>query len=125
MEFKKDEKLNKDFWESVVDRLEELFGQDIGFIVVNQRIWFIPKHHIVDMLEIKIPNNLLDEKKLQAELCSIMWGFINPDLLFEETEKNLGQDKFDYIFEVARKIFERKIKSIGEPYVSITKDTEV
>jgi len=121
VEFKKDEKLDKDFWESVVDRIEELFGQDIGFIVVNQKILFIPKHHIVDMLEIN-PNNLLAEKKLQAELCSIMWGFINPDLLLEETKKNfLGQSKFDYIFEVARKNFERKIKSIGEPYVSITK----
>ena len=122
VEFKKDEKLDKDFWESVADRIEELFGQDIGFIVVNQKILFIPKHHIVDLLEIEIPNNLLAEKKLQAELCSIMWGFINPDLLLEETKKNfLGQSKFDYIFEVARKNFERKIKSIGEPYVSITK----
>ena len=121
VEFKKDEKLDEDFWESVADRIEELFGQDIGFIVVNQKILFIPKHHIVDMLEIN-PNNLLAEKKLQAELCSIMWGFINPDLLLEETKKNfLGQSKFDYIFEVARKNFERKIKSIGEPYVSITK----
>jgi len=122
VEFKKDEKLDKDFWESVADRMEELFGQDIGFIVVNQKILFIPKHHIVDLLEIEIPNNLLAEKKLQAKLCSIMWGFINPDLLLEETKKNfLGQSKFDYIFEVARKNFERKIKSIGEPYVSITK----
>ncbi len=121
VEFKKDEKLDEDFWESVADRIEELFGQDIGFIVINQKILFEPKHHIVDMLEIKIPNNLLAEKKLQAKLCSIMWGFINPDLLLEKTEKNLGQDKFDYIFEMARKIFKRKIKSIGEPYVSITK----
>lgn len=113
---------DKDFWESVADRIEELFGQDIGFIVVNQKIWFIPKHHIVDSLEIKIPNNLLTNKKLKVNLCSSMWGFIKPDLLLEETEKNfLGQSKFDYIFETARKTFERKIKNIDEPYVSITK----
>ncbi len=122
VEFKKDEVLDEDFWESVADRIEELFGQDIGFIIVNQRILFTPKHHIVDSVEIKIPNNLLTNKKLKVNLCSSMWGFIKPDLLLEETEKNfLGQSKFDYIFETARKTFERKIRSIGEPYVSITK----
>lgn len=121
VEFKESEELDKEFWESVMDRIEELFGQDIGFIVTNKKILFIPRHHIVDEVDIKVPENVANDKKLQAELCSLMWGFIKPNLLLEETKNLLDQVKFDHVFEMGRKLFERKIKSIGEPYLSVTK----
>ena len=112
VEFKKDEKLDEDFWESVVDRIEELFGQDIGFIVINQEILFEPKHHIVDLLEIKIPNNLLAEKKLQAELCSIMWGFINPDLLLEYSNRIIHQTIYRIIHRKHSEAFFLRMEAI-------------
>lgn len=122
VEFEESEKLDKEFWESVADRIEELFGQDIGFIITNKKFLFIPKHHVVDIVEIKLPENLVNEKKLQAELCSLIWGFISPDLLLFKTKENFSkQCKFDHIFEIGRKFFERKIKSIGEPYLSVTR----
>ncbi len=125
VEFKKDEELDKDFWESVADRVEELFGQGVGFIVTNEKLLqLLPKHHIVDFIDIKIPEYLLSDEKLQSKLCSFFWGLIDPELLLQETKKNfLGNSKFDYIFEMGRRKFEEKLKDIArrEPYNTLTK----
>jgi len=121
IEFKENEELDEKFLESVIDRIEELFGQDIGFIVTNKKIVFVPRHHIVDIVEIKLSASLINDIRAQAELCSLIWGFINPDLLLEEVEKRFREVKFDFIFEIGRKLFERTIRSIGEPYLSVTR----
>ncbi|MEM0328130.1 MAG: hypothetical protein QXN53_06120 [Thermoproteota archaeon] len=104
------EGLDKDFWDSVQDRIEELFSQRFGFIIFNKPIFFFPKHHIVDIINIEPKKMSLELKK---EIASIIWGFVRLD--------DVDSPRFDHIFEVARKRFETKLREIGEPYLTATK----
>ena len=80
IELKNLEKLKKEvqerFWESFWDRIEELFSQDLGFIVLNPNVFYIPKHHIVKWIHVQFPDRLVNNPTIKAELCSIMWGFL-------------------------------------------------
>lgn len=104
------ERLDKDFWDSVQDRIEGLFSQRFGFIIFNKQVMFFPKHHIVNIINVE-PKRMTPE--LKKEIASMIWGFVRLD--------DVGFHDFDHIFEVARKKFESKLRSIGEPYLSATK----
>jgi hypothetical protein len=104
------ESLDKDFWDIVQDRIEQLFSQRFGFIIFDKPVLFFPKHHIVDIINVE-PKEMSPE--LKKEIVSMIWGFVKVD--------DVSSPKFDYIFEVARKRFETKLRDIGEPYLSATK----
>ncbi|MEX0567865.1 MAG: hypothetical protein Q6363_001730, partial [Candidatus Njordarchaeota archaeon] len=117
IEFKKSEELDHEFWESFWDRIEGLFSQDLGFIVLNRNVLYIPKHHIVKWIHIRFPDRLMNNPNVKAELCSIMWGFLDPDNMLEKAKLYSSDMEFDIIFEAAREEFENKLKSIDGKYL--------
>jgi hypothetical protein len=104
----KEEELKK-FWENVKDRVEELFSQGFGFIIFDKPVVFFPEHHMIDIINIK--PKIMDVK-LKKAIASMIWGFVNLN--------DVKSTQFDLIFEAARKKFEEKLRSIGEPYLTAT-----
>ncbi len=108
-------RLNDKDWESFIsegkdwkrffdNRLDQLFSQDFGFIILNRQMKEIPferhqRHHI-NIVNV-VPKELTIEMK--RRLAEIVWGFVEVD----ESLKSL-----DEIFEDGRVKFERALKKI-------------
>ncbi len=124
IEFKENKELDCEFWESFWDRIEELFSQDFGFIILNRDVLYIPQHHIVKWIYLWFPDRLVSDPKAKAELCGAMWGFLDPDDILKKAGTCSSDMKFDIIFEVAREEFKSKLKSIVGRYLYVTKRGE-
>ncbi|HUV02326.1 MAG TPA: hypothetical protein VMW67_02590 [Desulfobacteria bacterium] len=103
-------KLGEDDWNHIWDRINELFAQGFGFIIFNKPIYFFPKSHQINIINIKLPKLDL---KLKKSISSMIWGFLNLETAEEDT--------FDCVFEIARKKCKEKLEGVEEPYISATK----
>lgn len=101
--------------ERIFNKMDQLFSQDVGFIVLNKIFVSVPERHRIDIVVLR-PKELGVE--LTKRISEIAWGFV-------ETEEN---DNFDYVFESARDKFEQTLRSIrkegGGIYVDATKQHE-
>lgn len=106
-------KLDDTDWDHILERIDELFIQGLGFIIFNEQIKrsrFPIEHHTIEILDIK-PQKL--DYELKNSISSMIWGFV-------ESKKH---GTFDSVFESAKKKFEDQLeKGANEtPYNSVTK----
>ncbi|MHA1757417.1 MAG: hypothetical protein ACTSVV_11645, partial [Promethearchaeota archaeon] len=109
---------------NIKDRLEQLFSQDLGFILFKNSSLitdkFIPQDHFIKIYSCNPNDLLLDNLEAQKELCQFLWGSINiRDNELNFSRKNLT---FDMIFHFCKKKYENYFKTIlKEPYLTITR----
>lgn len=110
-------------WKDVRNKIEQLFGQDLGYIIFKNVEFsedFYPTQHNIQTF-FKSPNpNLKNNLNRTKGICSLIWGNIS----YEDNdfrEKYLYDvSKFDYIWGIARNKYLQTISNIGEPYLTIT-----
>lgn len=131
VELPPDEKVDLD-WNAIADRLKELYNQDLGFIIfegINIEINFEPKFKLKNRLikPIKfqitgIVDKLWLNPQLKYEFCGMLWGFVK--ITKEDVQREFlfptEEPMFDQVWEVAKKMFNRKIAP-KEPWLSLTK----
>lgn len=116
--------LNKEF---LKNNLEQLYNQGLGFIIFKNIEFqqdFYPNDHLDITYLIITPNKRLENNyELNLQLCSLLWGFVEPDKEFfdayPETKK-----KFNAIFYEAKKKYDYILNNIGQPYDRATKRHE-
>ena len=105
-------KLDNNDWDHILERIDELYIQGLGFIIFNKQIKrrkFPIEHHAIEILS--ITSQKLDYE-LKNSISSMVWGFVE--------SKNHG--KFDLVFDSAKNKFEYQLKKgVEEPYKSATK----
>ena len=104
-------KLDKNDWDHILERIDELFIQGPGFIIFNEQIKqlkFPIEHHKIEILNIK-PRKL--DYELKNSISSMVWGFMDLD----------EYGTFDRVFDFAKTKFEEQLRDVREPYLSVTK----
>lgn len=92
------EKLTKEYgmdWERFNNRLEQLFSQDFGFIILNTKIQRLLERHRINVISV-VPKQLTIEMK--RRLAEIAWGFVKIDKKLEYMDEIFedGRDKFEH-----------------------------
>ena len=95
--------LSDDDWLHIYDRIEELFAQSFGFIILNKSVPIFQGRHHINTINIK-PKEL--DFELKRRISSVVWGFVNLE--------DANDIDFDHIFESARKKFKETLENIRE-----------
>lgn len=110
------------------NNLEQLYNQGLGFIIFKNIILdpekFYPKEHLdIDYRTIE-PNERLDNNfEMTLQLCSFLWGLVKPNIdTFYISPEN--KKKFNAIFYESKKMYDKILTEIGQPYDRATKRHE-
>ena len=114
--------------EFVRNNLEQLYNQGLGFIIFKNIMLdeekFYPKEHLdIDYRTIE-PNEILENNfEMNLQLCSFLWGLVEPNIdIFSISPEN--KPKFNAIFYEMKKMHDKILTEIGQPYDRATKRHE-
>ncbi len=114
-------------WHIIRSKLEQLFGQQLGFIIFkNLNLLtddYMPRDHIINFITLT-PNEYLEKEfDLAKKLCCMIWGFV--EIMKKDLENYFFSNtaSFNYLFNLAKVLYERKLGELNskEPYISSTK----
>lgn len=113
-------------WNVIRNELEQLYSQELGFIIFKnikfeEEKHLTKEHRDITYLILNPNENLEKDFKIKRKICSLLWGFIKFNEEVFEVKPIEEISKFNFIFYEAKRIYDHILDNIREPYDEATR----